>query len=160
MPQTISDHTLSRRLQNLIDGELQPSTFTPPMRLPQDFTYDEELEIRAQKLREQYSLEYVYPLLLAGYSYPYTKWLMLRRELARLEREKASKICSTRTPVKSNERNEFVHSKYESEPNLDKFHAYKVTNAEEYAYDYRAKPWEYMNLLKKKELMRSMEDLS
>ena len=161
MPQTMTDHNLSQRLQNLIEGELQSSTVSPARKSARDLHEDHKIDFRTQKLREQYSLEYVYPLLLAGHSYPYTKWLMLQRELARLERQKVSKghALDLDRSVVAEERKP-ASIKWHSEPNLDKFHAYNLANSEDFAYDFRARPWEYMNLLKRKELQRSMETLN
>ena len=162
MPQTLYDRDLNDRLQNLIYGELCPMTISAPTSsrtAAVDDSSDEASDKYKQYLLQYPYYHYMYPYLLSGYTYPYTRWLMLRRELARVERENEYRrlraASSAPKPVPS-------MSKALSEPNLavggygKARSGYPGVAGEEPAYDFRDRPWEYMKLLRRKDIQREL----
>ena len=174
MPQTFRDVSLNYRLQNLIEGELQHGNYSRTSKNVRFCDSDDETEKQeADEKYNEYLADYVYPYLLDGYKYPYTRWLMLKREISRIEREqnreKSRSLSSLNDSLElKNERprNCFEPAgglkKYGSMSSLDlppRKHGYLGPAGGNSAYKYRARPWDYMQLLRKQDYHRSMENL-
>ena len=156
MPQTISDHILSQRLQSLVHGELLPSTIRAE-RYPWSLAYEREVEARLAEMGRYRSLDYTYPYLLNGYSYPYTKWLALQREIARVERQRSLNGYLSKEPSSSKGSMKAIES---SESVYSRYRPHSVPLKEDMAaYSYRERPWDYMGMMRRKELQRSMDSL-
>jgi hypothetical protein len=99
IPQTYYDRSLNDKLVGLINKELSLGV-SSKKKATGKFDAKPEEEYKPVEYSPVYD-EYVYPYLLNGYLYPYTKWLLYRRQVEKMQRrERESRAAGRSAYVK------------------------------------------------------------